>query len=289
MAGDHKQLGPIVRSTTAGKDYGLEKSLMERLIESSSSHVKFVRLLRSYRAHPEILKLYSHLFYEGKLIPEAEISSVSTLCSLPFLPQKSCPFLFHHVQGIERREQDSPSWFNQKELEAVMAFIQKLMKQRFDLTADDIGIITPYRKQVQKFTQWFHHFPALKNIKVGTVENFQGQEKRVIILSLVRSVSDNIEHDTKFRLGFCASPKRMNVAISRAKELLAVFGNASLFGSYDAYWRALLDYVKSVGLFSAESEKNPQWTPKALPTSSSIDATNLFGARTDQPWRDDAE
>lgn len=65
----------------------------------------------------------------------------------------------------------------------------------------------------------------------------------MIILSLVRSRAINLAHDAKFKLGFCDNPKRLNVAISRAKQLLIIVGNGSLFGTYDPYWAKLLEYL----------------------------------------------
>lgn len=79
--------------------------------------------------------------------------------------------------------------------------------------------------------------------KVGSVEEFQGQERNVIILSTVRSTSDYVNSDLKHTLGFVASPRRLNVAITRARALLIIIGNPYLLNE-DPYWRTVLNYCK---------------------------------------------
>jgi len=114
----------------------------------------------------------------------------------------------------------------------------------------DIGIITPYQKQVKKFTGRFHYEkPKFDGIVVGTTEMFQGQEKKVIIISTVRSNSRYIADDNKYRLGFVSNPKRLNVAISRAQSLLIIVGNAQLLASTDETWKKLLKYYIDNNLY----------------------------------------
>jgi len=174
-----------------------------------------------------------------------------SLLSWEELPNPSFPLMFIHSEEEEARDEDSPSWFNFREKEIVGKVIKQLLDHRgLRLTPDDIGVITPYRKQVQKINHLVHFLGSpYKDCKVGTVENFQGQERKVIILSLVRSRETNLAHDTKFKLGFCDNPKRLNVAISRAKDLLIIVGNGKLFGSNDIHWAALLTYFKLHNLF----------------------------------------
>jgi helicase MOV-10 len=90
------------------------------------------------------------------------------------------------------------------------------MRGKNRVAAAQIGIITPYRKQVQKL-QITLRSKGFSSIKVGSVEEFQGQERRVIIISTVRSSVDWLDFDAKHRLGFVASPKRFNVALTRAQ------------------------------------------------------------------------
>lgn len=89
-----------------------------------------------------------------------------------------------------------------------------------DLTEDDIGIITPYTCQVKEIRSLGDSFFNGKQPKVGSVEEFQGQEKNVIIISTVRSKKKNISHDADYGLGFINNKNRLNVAISRARYIV---------------------------------------------------------------------
>jgi len=109
----------------------------------------------------------------------------------------------------------------------------------------DIGVIAPYRKQVQKIREALKR-NQLDKIVVGSVEEFQGREARVIIISTVRSHNQYVESDVKHGLGFVASPKRFNVAITRAQALLIVIGNPHVLLT-DPHWAALLSYIQSRG------------------------------------------
>jgi superfamily I DNA and/or RNA helicase len=106
------------------------------------------------------------------------------------------------------------------------------------LTEDDIGVIAPYNKQVQKLKECFKK-KNLENIKVGSTEMFQGQERKVIIISTVRSSEDWVGSDVRHNLGFLDNPKRFNVAITRAQALLIIVGNPLVL-RLDPHWGALL-------------------------------------------------
>jgi len=88
-----------------------------------------------------------------------------------------------------------------------------------------IGVITPYRKQVQKIQTLLESKDGIKGVRVGSAENFQGLERRVIIISTVRSTDSHLKFEARNRLGFLSNPKRFNVAITRAQALLIVIGN----------------------------------------------------------------
>eukprot|EP00026_Physarum_polycephalum_P002172 Phypoly_transcript_02177.p1 GENE.Phypoly_transcript_02177~~Phypoly_transcript_02177.p1 ORF type:complete len:653 (+),score=89.07 Phypoly_transcript_02177:845-2803(+) len=296
LAGDHLQLGPIVRSPTA-LEWRMDRSLMERMVVSAREQVHITKLTNSYRAHPMLLKLYSTLFYNNELIACADPTFVNSLTHWPPLPNKNVPMLFAHTEGIEDREKDSPSWFNEKEVNTVSNFVHLLLPY---VEAKDIGIITPYRKQCDKFLRKFRDlYPKMK---IGTVENFQGMERKVIIISLVRSKEDHLPDDAKFKLGFCANPKRLNVAISRAQALLIVVGNGNLFGKHDPHWRFLLQYCQEHNLFYG---KPPVWETGESSMATNSNNSNLFHLLTnvnfgnknnmesnedvnvDQAWRED--
>ncbi|KAF6020898.1 MOV10L1 [Bugula neritina] len=223
MAGDHKQLGAVVKSQIS-QTCGLSTSLLERVMqfppyqrneEQFQDHTGYdpnlvTKLVQNYRAHPFILSLYSQLFYDNEL-------------------------------GEELREGNNPSWFNAVELVQVVKYLQALLKV---CQAEKIGVITPYRKQVEKIRQLMGSVGVDPEVKVGSVEEFQGQERQVIIVSTVRSRTEGVDalgKRTAQSLGFLTNSKRFNVTVSRAQALLIVVGNPHIL-SQDTHWKHLIDY-----------------------------------------------
>ncbi|XP_036958527.1 putative helicase mov-10-B.1 isoform X2 [Acanthopagrus latus] len=258
LAGDPKQLGPIVRSSLA-KKYGMGVSLLERLMKDFPLYSRnekgvfnnhFVtKLLNNYRSHPAILNIPSKLFYDGELKACARENS---LCSWAALPKQGFPVIFHGVKGVDEREASSPSFFNVTEVEVLMEYVVKLLQKHAKkgqpaVSPSDIGIIAPYRKQVQKICQALDNVGKNhKDLKVGSVEEFQGQERRVIMVSTVRSSPDYTEIDKQFSLGFVKNEKRFNVAVTRAKALLIVVGNPRVLNT-DETWAQFIQYCKDEG------------------------------------------
>ena len=108
-----------------------------------------VKLLRNYRSHPDILHIPNHSFYEGELIPDADEAARTILCSWPELPKRGFPLVFHGVVGRDEREERSPSFFNVDEISVVMQYVASLLESRRPkISQKQIGIISPYRKQV---------------------------------------------------------------------------------------------------------------------------------------------
>ncbi|XP_068460110.1 RNA helicase Mov10l1 [Clinocottus analis] len=248
LAGDPCQLGPLVKSKLAAA-FGLGVSMLERLMSNSlySRHdwgynPKLVtKLIYNYRSHEALLTLPSKLFYKGELCVKAPRAIVETLCKWKTLPKKDFPLLFHGVRGTEMREGNNPSWFNPVEAVQVMLYCCQLAKKLYNpVVASDIGIIAPYRKQCEKIRVLLAKV-GLSDIKVGSVEEFQGQEFLVIIMSTVRSNESVQSDDLQSSLGFLANPKRFNVAITRPKALLLIVGNPHIL-IRDLCFRALLQY-----------------------------------------------
>uniref|UniRef100_A0A7N6AAF7 RNA helicase n=1 Tax=Anabas testudineus TaxID=64144 RepID=A0A7N6AAF7_ANATE len=256
LAGDPKQLGPILRSPFALK-YGMGVSLLERMMNGFSLYQKdegvfnnryVTKLLRNYRSHPAILKIPNELFYDGELQVCADEILRNSYCRWEHLPQKAYsrgdfPVIFHGVTGVDAREASSPSFFNIAEIEVLIDYVRKLLQAQgkkglATISPKDIGIIAPYRKQVQKIRK------ALE--KVGSVEEFQGQERRVIIVSTVRSSPNYLEIDKQFSLGFVKNEKRFNVAVTRAKALLIVVGNPRVLNA-DPTWARFIQYCRDEG------------------------------------------
>ncbi|CAG6021472.1 unnamed protein product [Menidia menidia] len=265
LAGDPKQLGPILRSPFALR-YGMGMSLLERLMNNFTLYQKnedafnncFVtKLLRNYRSHPAILKIPNELYYDGELQACADEYARNFYCTWEHLPKQGFPVIFRGVAGVDAREASSPSFFNVAEVEVLMDYVRKLLqsdgkKGLSKITPKDIGIIAPYRKQVQKIRKALEKVGKdfkshdMTLLKVGSVEEFQGQERRVILVSTVRSGSNNLEFDRKFNLGFVKNEKRFNVAVTRAKALLIVVGNPRVLNT-DATWARFTKYCRDEG------------------------------------------
>ncbi|XP_078139377.1 RNA helicase Mov10l1 [Centroberyx gerrardi] len=248
LAGDPCQLGPVVKSKLASA-FGLGVSLLERLManplysrEEWGYNPKLVtKLIYNYRSHEALLRLPSRLFYQGELCVRAPRAIVDSLCQWKRLPKKGFPLLFHGVRGTEMREGNNPSWFNPGEAVQVMLYCCQLAKKLYNpVDASDIGIIAPYKKQSEKIRVLLGRV-GLSDIKVGSVEEFQGQEFLVIIMSTVRSNELVQSDDLQSVLGFLANPKRFNVAVTRPKALLIIVGNPHIL-IMDPCFRALLQY-----------------------------------------------
>ncbi|KAL2093862.1 hypothetical protein ACEWY4_011174 [Coilia grayii] len=253
LAGDPCQLGPVVKSKLASV-FGLGVSLLERLMatplyacrEDGYNPALVTKLLYNYRSHEALLSLPSRLFYAGDLCMRAQRSVVDSLCHWGRLPTKGFPLIFHGLRAAEMREGNNPSWFNPAEAVQVMLYCCQLAKRHYNpVSPTDIGIIAPYRKQVEKIRVLLHRV-GLSDIKVGSVEEFQGQEFLVIIMSTVRSNEAVLQEDLQSALGFLSNPKRFNVAITRAKALLIVVGNPHILIK-DPCFNALLQFAYDNG------------------------------------------
>ncbi|XP_060912677.1 putative helicase mov-10-B.2 isoform X2 [Labrus mixtus] len=299
LAGDPKQLGPILRSPFAQK-YGMGVSLLERLMKDLPLYQKeegvfnnsFVtKLLKNYRSHPAILEVPNELFYDGELQASANEMLRNSYCRWQHLPKQDFPLIFHGVTGVDAREASSPSFFNVAEVEVLMSYVRKLLetqgKSQGTLAPSDIGIIAPYRKQVQKIRKALEKvgkeftFKDMSGLKVGSVEEFQGQERKVIMVSTVRSSSNFVEIDQKFNLGFVKNEKRYNVAVTRAKALLIVVGNPRVLNT-DPTWARFIQYCQDKGGYTgfvhAEEEEDVVTRLAALYIATGDRHTSFFSS-----------
>eukprot|EP01062_Namystynia_karyoxenos_P074483 TRINITY_DN713_c0_g1_i1.p1 TRINITY_DN713_c0_g1~~TRINITY_DN713_c0_g1_i1.p1 ORF type:complete len:1450 (+),score=393.86 TRINITY_DN713_c0_g1_i1:95-4351(+) len=247
LLGDPQQLGPVVRSALA-MQCGLGRSMLERLIADPRHRSAITKLTETYRAHEAITKLYSDTFYDAELVPRAPADVAGRFLRWRDLPNRRVPLLFHHVEGVEARDADSPSWYNKEEIGAVKQVLESLLQDGsgVQVRGEDIGVITPYLKQKRKLEKHFHYCQKFRGVCVRTVEGFQGQERPVIIVTTVRSRPENVLHDRKFQLGFVEHARRTNVAISRAQGLLVVVGNMKLL-SVDPNWGMIIQRALELG------------------------------------------
>ncbi|KAF9648689.1 P-loop containing nucleoside triphosphate hydrolase protein [Thelephora ganbajun] len=245
LSGDHKQLGPIIRSNVA-RALGLETSYLERLMgrdgyeEVQNYGISVVKLVKNFRSHETILRFPNQNFYRGDLQASAPRQVIDYFINRTILPNPRFPILFHGIVGKDDREASSPSFFNIEEVTEIKDYVMRL-KRNYRITDHEIGIITPYHAQVLKIRATLK--AVADEVKVGSVEEFQGQERKVIIISTVRSSSEHINYDVRHTLGFVANPRRFNVAVTRAMALLIVIGNPEVL-SLDPMWRSFLNYIR---------------------------------------------
>ncbi|XP_047476876.1 putative helicase mov-10-B.1 [Penaeus chinensis] len=259
LSGDPHQLGPVIRNTLCFSEgflfrgKGLDKSYLERLMELEMykpvpGNRRFVtKLLKNYRSHEDILRLPNEMFYQSELQACADPVYVTSLCNWEHLPKSGFPLIFHGVKGKDERQGNSPSFFNAQEVSQVMDYVNKLINTRHNkVLPKEIGIITPYRQQVTKISMQLHKVKDGSDIKVGSPEEFQGDERRVIIISTVRSNADKLAFDLRHQLGFLRNCKRFNVSVTRAKALLIVVGCPEIL-SLDEHWGRLLNFIVEKG------------------------------------------
>eukprot|EP00041_Stephanoeca_diplocostata_P024472 m.620578 g.620578 ORF g.620578 m.620578 type:complete len:1025 (+) comp22537_c0_seq2:1108-4182(+) len=219
------------------------------------------KLVHNYRSHPRILAVPSKLFYGNDLVAASRRTDEAySLTKWPHLKARGFPVIFHGVHGRAVRESHSPSWFNVEEIEVVQQYVEKLLATD-TVEASDIGIIAPYFKQVKKIQKMLtlldmpHH--DVTEIKVGSTEMFQGDERRVIIVTTVRAQTGDIAvHDAPGSLGFVAEPKRFNVAITRAKSLLVVVGHPDVLCT-DPNWKEFVDMCLANGAYDGAPPSIP--------------------------------
>ena len=265
LAGDPHQLGPVVKSKAA-RCLGLHRSLLERLLSNVDFYQKnannnyndkfVIQLVQNYRSSPQLLKVPNELFYDNSLVACANAAEdILALCR-SILPNPDFPMIFHQAYGektILPEMNESPSLRNHDEVNIVMKYVNLLVRE-LKIPKDDIGIISPYRGQIDSIKKRLvkeglcppdrlgQKGTATNSIRLGTVETFQGDERKIIILSMVRS------QDFTNSLGFLDSRfhghQRFNVAVTRAKSLLIVVGDKRLL-KRDKNWRTLIQYCKN--------------------------------------------
>lgn len=260
LAGDPKQLGPnMMNSFLNNEDIKFNISFLERLSHLPmyiNEDERFITMLKkNYRSVSTILQIYNELVYDNLL--ECMTNDKNGLENLHLMffkdimwnqetADKNCGVYFVDVKnGTNMRSIDSPSWFNDQEVERIYSFIIKLTKHGVE--SKDIGIITPYIQQVKRIRMILKTLELNEELKVGTVEEFQGQERKIIIISTVRS-SNYHRFDKRFNLGFINCKKRFNVAVSRAKSLLVIFGKSSVLQA-DDNWGHVISLTKAKGTF----------------------------------------
>ena len=240
LAGDPKQLGPTVLSLDAAKQ-GLGTSLFERLLKEYGDEVK-VLLQEQYRMHEDIMRFPSTEMYGGALRAHPSVAR-RTLAEVltPGAAVDAPPLLFLDTAGKgfeEAKAEGTESLWNEGEADLVVARANELLAA--GLAPRELAVITPYRAQARALRD---RLPDL-DVEVDTVDGFQGREKDAVLLSLVRS-------NTEQALGFLEDLRRMNVAITRPRRHLFVVGDSATLSSHDFYARFLEEVQRQSGYRSA--------------------------------------
>lgn len=250
FAGDHFQLPPTVKSLEAGKA-GLSITLFEKTIQRQEADVM---LQTQYRMHEDIMKFSSKFFYKDELVAHDSVRS-SVLSKSADLLEK--PVEFVDTAGCsyeEKLEKESSSTCNPDEANLLFIHLSKLHDQlketNLPLAALRVGIISPYKAQVNLLKEKLNeHQDLVKSpirISINTVDGFQGQERDIIYISMVRS-NENGE------IGFLGDIRRMNVAITRAKKKLVLIGDSATLSQHKFY-KEFLDYIDSINAYKSAWE-----------------------------------
>lgn len=243
FAGDHKQLPPTVKSIKAAKE-GLAVTLFEKAIENNSADVM---LTEQYRMHEDIMNFSSSLFYEGRLTAHPSVAKHLMFeddNALEFIDTAGCGF-------FESTDQETRSSFNAEEAGLLITRLKNYLAELREQgeTSADIGIISPYKAQVELLIRKVESEIDKEyqgNIAVNTVDSFQGQERDIIFISLVRS-------NEKGEIGFLSDTRRMNVAMTRARKKLVIIGDSATVTAHEFY-NAFLDYINELGAYRSAFE-----------------------------------
>lgn len=239
LAGDHCQLPPTVKAPEALRA-GLGHTLMQTIVKSKPDTVSLLKL--QYRMNDEIMRFSSEWFYGGMLQSAPEVKYRSIL-------DFDTPIEWINTEGLDCNEEfigENYGRINKSEaelsIEQLKGYITKIGRERFLDERIDVGMISPYKAQVQYLRRLVRNDaffkPYRQAITINTVDGFQGQERDVILISLVRANEEG-------QIGFLNDLRRMNVAITRARMKLIILGDASTLTRH-AFYKKLYTYIESL-------------------------------------------
>ena len=239
FAGDHCQLPPTVKNIDALSG-GLGVTLMERVVKSQPAAVTLLQI--QYRMNEAIMKFSSDMFYGGKVesAPQVRYRGILDL---------DTPITWVNTEGLDYKEEfvgENYGRVNKQEahltIDTIKSYMERVGRERAIEERVDVGIISPYRAQVQYLRRILRRNEYLRplrgSITVNTVDGFQGQERDIIVISLVRA-------NEQGQIGFLRDLRRMNVAITRARMKLIILGDAATMTRHPFY-KKLFDYIQSL-------------------------------------------
>lgn len=240
LAGDHCQLPPTIKCYEAARG-GLERTLMEKVVSNKPAVVSLLKV--QYRMHEEIMKFPSQWFYNGELEAASEVRYRGIL-------DWDTPIHWIDTSEMDFKEEFVGETFgriNKAEADLLLSelkiYINRIGGNRILEEKIDFGIISPYKAQVQYLRNKIKADASLKPYRslftVNTVDGFQGQERDVIFISLVRANEEG-------QIGFLNDLRRMNVAITRARMKLVILGEAETL-KHHGFYRKLLEFIQNIG------------------------------------------
>lgn len=240
LAGDHCQLPPTIKCYEAARG-GLERTLMEKVVSNKPAVVSLLKV--QYRMHEEIMKFPSQWFYNGELEAAPEVRYRGIL-------DWDTPIHWIDTSEMDFKEEFVGETFgriNKAEADLLLSelkiYINRISGNRILEEKIDFGIISPYKAQVQYLRSKIKADASLKPYRslftVNTVDGFQGQERDVIFISLVRTNEEG-------QIGFLNDLRRMNVAITRARMKLVILGEAETL-KHHGFYRRLLEFIQNIG------------------------------------------
>ncbi|GAA4385955.1 AAA domain-containing protein [Hymenobacter koreensis] len=251
LAGDHCQLPPTVKSDKAAAQ-GLRETLFEKCITRQPETARMLEV--QYRMHEDIMRFSSDQFYGGRLQADERVRRADLHAyDVRFAPEPGAvEFIDTAGCGFEELGiLDSPSVANPEEADLLLRRLVELLQ---DYNADDheqqplsIGVIAPYRAQINHLKDRVEDIPELndllikRQLSIGTVDSFQGQERDIIAITLTRS---NAASD----IGFLSDVRRMNVGMTRARRKLLMVGDSATLSSHPFY-RDFVNYVEDIGAY----------------------------------------
>jgi superfamily I DNA and/or RNA helicase len=250
LCGDHFQLPPVVKSLEAKKG-GLDVTLLDRCMKFKEA----VSLLnRQYRMSNAIMGFSNQYFYNNELIADESAAQNKLVNDEESMLSKSLEFIDTAGCGFDEiQNPETLSYSNPREGDVLFKHLQQLL---FEYLSDesvpgvDIGIISPYKEQVEwlkdNLSAYELNRTRLNSLSIKTIDGFQGEEREVIYISLVRS-------NERQEIGFLSDLRRMNVAITRARKKLVVIGDSATIGAHPFY-KSFLEYCEKNGAYRSAWE-----------------------------------
>lgn len=241
LAGDHQQLPPTIKCYEAMRA-GLGRTLMEAVVENKPQSVSLLTM--QYRMNDTLIRFSSRWFYGGKVGSAPEVEHRGIL-------DYDTPMAWIDTSGLDCTEEfvgETYGRINKAEAELTVnelkEYVTRIGRQRMLDERLDIGVISPYKAQVQYLRRLFRRDaffkPFRELLSVNTVDGFQGQERDIILISLVRA-------NEQGQIGFLTDLRRMNVAMTRARMKLIILGNISTL-LHHPFYKKLYEYVQSLSL-----------------------------------------